>query len=446
MTRATTIIVFAGPTISADAARAVCDAHVWPPAALGDVYRAAKLGPKAIGLIDGFFEGVPSVWHKEILWALSQGVAVFGAASMGALRAAELHPFGMRGVGRIFEAYRDGALEDDDEVAVQYGPAELGYPALSNAMVGIRETLQAAASFRLLSTSDSERLIEHAKRLPFGQRRWAAVVEEAENSIGASEARALKDWLPTGGIDPKREDALAMLNAMMAFVERDETAEAPAFAFEHTVMWEKAVRTFDESETALRAEDADVLDELRLRPELYLSVKRRALAAHLATVDVGKRMKPVERSALVEAAAAFRTERGLFSRASLDRWLADNGLSESDLEALVEREARLTQLANNGGNALARCLVDQLRLDGDYAALLARARAKRAAAPATRTNQHDRSPLELRQWWFANILGRPYPDDYSSFAEALDCSSPRALDDVIASEFAYLRSTGEQDR
>ena len=45
---------------------------------------------------------------------------------MGALRAAELHAFGMRGVGRIFEAFRDGELEDDDEVAVVHGPAEPG--------------------------------------------------------------------------------------------------------------------------------------------------------------------------------------------------------------------------------------------------------------------------------------------------------------------------------
>ena len=68
------------------------------------------------------------VWHKEILWALPEGVPVFGSASMGALRAAELRGFGMRGVGRIFEAFREGALEDDDEVALAHGPAATGYP------------------------------------------------------------------------------------------------------------------------------------------------------------------------------------------------------------------------------------------------------------------------------------------------------------------------------
>ena len=46
-----------------------------------------------------------------------------------------------QGVGRIFEAFRDGVLEDDDEVAVVHGPPETGYLALSEPMVNIRGTL-----------------------------------------------------------------------------------------------------------------------------------------------------------------------------------------------------------------------------------------------------------------------------------------------------------------
>ncbi|MCK5364697.1 MAG: hypothetical protein KAR22_17095, partial [Gammaproteobacteria bacterium] len=122
-----TIYVFVGPTLSVEDASAVLDAVYLPPVQQGDIYRVATLlNPSAIGIIDGYFQQVPSVWHKEILWAMARGVHVFGSASMGALRAAELEPFGMQGVGRIFEAYRSGvfapyfgeAFEDDDEVAV----------------------------------------------------------------------------------------------------------------------------------------------------------------------------------------------------------------------------------------------------------------------------------------------------------------------------------------
>ena len=103
--------VFLGPTLPTAEVAGILDATCLPPVQLGDVYRVvARHRPRAIGIVDGYFQWAPAVWHKEILWAICQGVHVFGAASMGALRAAELAPFGMQGVGRIFEAYRDGSL------------------------------------------------------------------------------------------------------------------------------------------------------------------------------------------------------------------------------------------------------------------------------------------------------------------------------------------------
>ena len=94
-------VIFAGPTLWKDPVLQAEDLAWRPPAGQGDVYRIAQKRPPAIGLIDGRFETCPAVWHKEILWALTQGIPVYGAASMGALRAAELYPFGMIGVGAI---------------------------------------------------------------------------------------------------------------------------------------------------------------------------------------------------------------------------------------------------------------------------------------------------------------------------------------------------------
>ena len=101
-----TVLVFAGPTVAARHADSAIDAVWLAPAARGDVHRAVTLlRPRAIGIVDGYFQWVPSVHHKEILWALTRGVHVYGSGSMGALRAAELADFGMIGVGRVFEAY-----------------------------------------------------------------------------------------------------------------------------------------------------------------------------------------------------------------------------------------------------------------------------------------------------------------------------------------------------
>src|SRR5438270_12966108 len=157
-------VIFAGPTLPPHA-RPISDSRIdWrPPVRQGDVYRAALTRPAVIGIVDGYFEVVPTVWHKEILWAMAQGIHVFGAASIGALRAAELDAFGMHGIGRIYEAYRDGILEDDDEVAVLHGPEELGYSCLTEAMVNIRATLDAAVRNGVLTTDVAERLTAIAK-------------------------------------------------------------------------------------------------------------------------------------------------------------------------------------------------------------------------------------------------------------------------------------------
>jgi hypothetical protein len=110
-------IVFSGPSLPPAAVPNISGIEWRPPLKQGDLHRAALERPDAIIVIDGYFETTPTVWHDEILFALSNEIEVYGAASTGALRAAELDAFGMRGVGRIYEWFRDGILEDDDEVA-----------------------------------------------------------------------------------------------------------------------------------------------------------------------------------------------------------------------------------------------------------------------------------------------------------------------------------------
>ena len=96
--------------------------ELWlPPAKCGDILEAALGSPKPqqILLIDGVFHQSLSVWHKELVYALLEGIVCIGAASMGALRAAELWRYGMIGIGEIFERYKAGE-EDDSLVAMTF--------------------------------------------------------------------------------------------------------------------------------------------------------------------------------------------------------------------------------------------------------------------------------------------------------------------------------------
>ncbi|QSQ18993.1 hypothetical protein JY651_26985 [Pyxidicoccus parkwayensis] len=237
------VIVFTGPTLSAIEAWRELDATYLPPAAQGDLYEATLRKPAAIGLIDGYFERVPSVAHKEILWAMSQGIHVFGASSMGALRAAELAPFGMEGVGEIFESFQRGELEDDDEVAVIHASAEEGYRPLSEAMVNIRATLASLSRDGLLADETRERLQHLAKELFFADRSFPALLARATRAgLPEKDFEVLRRQLPERRVDRKKLDALALLRTLRERLAAGLGPKQVRYHFSHTDAWEFITR------------------------------------------------------------------------------------------------------------------------------------------------------------------------------------------------------------
>jgi hypothetical protein len=198
-------IVFLGPSCDLETARALLpDAEFRPPAARGDIARAAADGARVIVLIDGVFLQDCAVGHREVLGVLTSGVTVIGASSMGALRAAELDTFGMVGIGEVYRRYRAGELESDDEVALVYDP-ESGY-ALSEPLVNIRATLEAAVADGALAPADAGAVLEAAQALYFPERTWPAILRRAAVPDAVREALARR-----APVDLKRADAVAAL-------------------------------------------------------------------------------------------------------------------------------------------------------------------------------------------------------------------------------------------
>lgn len=231
------IFVFLGPTMPAAHAARILDANYLPPVAMGDVVRALSYQPKAIAIIDGVFETTPSVWHKEILFALSQGVQVLGSSSMGALRAAELHDFGMIGIGRIFEAYRDGTVDADDEVAVAHAGGRDGYRAMSDALVNIREGLRQAVEMGALSSGAAARLVAGQQRQFYPYRSWNALLASGTTAdVSVEEMAALSAAVPEVP-DLKREDAIELLAYMRDSFRDGVPAHVATFDFEPTYYW-----------------------------------------------------------------------------------------------------------------------------------------------------------------------------------------------------------------
>jgi hypothetical protein len=447
--------VFVGPTLRPGDLAPAGDIAVLPPVAQGDVYRVAQGRPIAIGIIDGYFEGALAVWHKEILFAMAEGIHVFGSASMGALRAAELHAFGMHGIGRIFEAYRAGELEDDDEVAVIHGPPETGYVALSEAMVNLRETLAAAERGGIIGAPTRAALIRTAKELFYHDRTLERLLDRAAaQSLPAEQIEALRAWLPQGRIDQKREDALAMLGAMQALLASEPQPLQVDYVLEWTEAWDDATiaaaasRLTYSGGSAPWLADERVLEELRLDAATYAAVRDRALLRLLAGREAGRRRQMVEASARRDVLGRLRARHGLFTRAALDRWLEANAIERQRLERIIEDEAQLEAVGARAAPDLRDALLDELRLRNDFTRLATRARSKQALLEAegmdhpTVGDARLAPPAALRAWYFEQRLGRSLPDDIDAAARELGFERRADFDRALCREWLYCAQRG----
>jgi hypothetical protein len=449
-----TMYVFAGPTLSGAASPDPGDDIVYlPPVSQGDVYRLVAAEPDAIGIVDGRFQDVPAVWHKEILWALNAGVPVYGSASMGALRAAELHPFGMRGVGWVFAAYRDGVLEDDDEVTVAHVGREDGYLPLSEAMVNIRRTLALAAGCGVIGTGTADALIRLAKSTFYPSRGYPGLLHDGRRAgLDTGELDALRDWLPVHRLDQKRADAVAMVRAM-----RDGPVAGgyrpPPFSFHHTQFFERTRRGAGDAVLDVAASDtpqparvavAELLDELRLDPIGYRDVRQRALARCLAVRESRHAGTGADADGVQRAADAFRRERGLLSAAATQRWMADNELSVEQFAAFIREERALHHATAAHQWELDVHIGRELRATGRYPALAARARAKRAFLAERGLDQPsslvDEDTEDLYRWYFAS-RGRTVPGDVPAYCRALGFANEIAFRQAVLGEYRFRTAT-----
>ncbi|WP_437868432.1 TfuA-related McrA-glycine thioamidation protein [Sorangium sp. So ce363] len=211
------IVIFIGPSLAVDDARRVLEADYRPPIRRGDIDALMKAPPRLIGVIDGKFFQSFAISPKELLTALDAGVKVFGSSSMGALRAVELHPYGMIGVGRIFEMYHTEVLTAEDEVALVYD-ADSGR-ATSVPLVNIRIALEGAVREQVIRADTERTLLRLIQAVYFPDRTYPMMLSLAEGKVPEGERLALADYIKTRAPDAKRDDALLLLREIKRFAD-----------------------------------------------------------------------------------------------------------------------------------------------------------------------------------------------------------------------------------
>lgn len=451
------VCIFLGPTLAVETARQELDATYLPPAAHGDIYRATlrQPPPRAIGLIDGYFRQQPAVRHKEILWAMSRGIHVFGAASMGALRAAELADFGMNGVGRIFESLRDGTLEDDDEVAVDHGPVDANYLALNDAMVDIRLTFAAAMAEGIVEKATESALVRIAKQLFFTERTYATILERAHHAgLPDREVKELRLWLPTNRRSQKSADAFALLSAIREFLIANPPPKKVTYVFQGTETWEVDVafatplrHPADTETTPPFLSGNELLDELRLVPELYQSIRQEALTRALVLREFRRHGITVTEQEVTAAKQHWSRDRNLRSPEDILDWCRTNQVDQPAFDVMISEEAIRCRLEKMAESLVDEHLLTALRSRGLYHHIATRGLRKKKllATHADEQAASNMSTFDLVAWYCEVRLERPPPDDIDDFASQLGFSNTQQFHRAILREFLYQGAEGKID-
>jgi hypothetical protein len=209
------IIIYTGLSLPFDEAKEILDTTedievVYKrPIQRGDLNLALKERPDIIAIIDGVFHQNSAVGHKEILNVMKNGVTVYGASSMGALRASELDTLGMVGIGYVYNQYASGEVDSDDDVAVMLDSESL--EALSEPLINMKYVFTNAVGEGIITEDEKDELLAVTKKTFYPKRNYAKTL--ADSSLDIDKKDKLIDFIRQSP-DIKKEDAKELLKTI----------------------------------------------------------------------------------------------------------------------------------------------------------------------------------------------------------------------------------------
>ena len=208
----TKIIIYTGLSLSFDEAREILDTTedveviYKRPIKRGDLNHDIKENPDIIGIIDGVFHQSSAVGHREILNVIKKGIEVYGASSMGALRASELDSLGMHGIGYVYNQYATGKIVSDDDVAVMLDSETL--EALSVPLINMDYVFNNAYAENIITENEKDELLKIAKETYYPQRNYAQTL--SKSTLEKDKKDNLINYIRTSK-DIKKEDAKELI-------------------------------------------------------------------------------------------------------------------------------------------------------------------------------------------------------------------------------------------
>ena len=321
----TKTIVFLETSLTHLEAREILpDADYRPSVKKGDVLRAIQEGYTRIAIIDGNFGWTPAVWHKEILIALDYGIEVWGASSMGALRAAELDVYGMQGVGVVYDYYKTGVIDGDDEVAIVYFACDNEQTV---PLINIRLTLDS------LALEEKESILKQIRSIYYAERTWSKIaltlpaiiyqlIYENYTDIKQQDARLLLQTLKEKS-EVQHQGSQIDRNRAFTLFEKNliESVFMPDFLIENACQKE--------------ADFSQLMRAKNLIKLLGQSKKRNNLRYYQFLISqVDSQQYTVTKIALMEQVSLFREDKNLLLGQEFNQWLIEKYLLNCNLQQL----------------------------------------------------------------------------------------------------------------
>lgn len=309
------------------------DAKYLPSIKKGDVLKSIKDGFKRIVIIDGNFSWIASVWHKEILIALDCGVEVFGAASIGALRAAELDVFGMRGHGCIYEMYKNEEIDGDDEVAITYSKYNNDQTI---PLINIRLT------FERIDIHDKQEILDSIRSIFYAERTWDKVAQHISDE--------LYHLIKSNYVDAKNEDAKSLL----LYLSQQQTFHRAFNSYkkerEFTLFEKKLIESIlspvwmNFNELEQRGGDNHRLRAENMIKLLCIPKTKKNVIKYQSLISTTDQQEyKITEYELMYQVELFREEHNLLKGDEFVTWLKDRDLCDSNLEQLFYDYVKLSK-------------------------------------------------------------------------------------------------------
>ena len=117
--------------------------------------------------------------------------------------ACELYPYGMIGIGTIFNDYKKGVIDSDDDVSVALNPDTL--EQLSQPWINLKYNFDNARKDKIITQEEEDELLKIAKDTYYPKRSFEYTIRKS--SLSPENITTLLNYINKNKIDIKHDDA-----------------------------------------------------------------------------------------------------------------------------------------------------------------------------------------------------------------------------------------------